>query len=256
MSGRGGGSPSCSTSTTRKSRVVDVTVVDELREEVLAANLALPTHGLVTLTWGNASGIDRELGLVAIKPSGVSYDGDDRGGHRRRRPRRQRRRRCEAPLHRHPHARGAVPGIRRDRGGRAHALDVGHDVGAGAARDPASRDDARRPVRAPDSADAAVDRGRDRGGLRGQHRARADRGDRRAGAAGASVRARPRSRPVLLGRHSRRRRWRRRSRSRRSREWRCSRACSSRTLYRSTSRSATSTIERKHGPHAYYGQSS
>ena len=46
----------------------------QLREEVLAANLALPAHGLVTLTWGNASGIDRERGLVAIKPSGVSYD--------------------------------------------------------------------------------------------------------------------------------------------------------------------------------------
>lgn len=45
-----------------------------LREDVLAANLALPRHGLVTLTWGNVSAIDRERGLVAIKPSGVSYD--------------------------------------------------------------------------------------------------------------------------------------------------------------------------------------
>ena len=45
-----------------------------LREDVLAANLALPRHGLVTLTWGNVSGVDRERGLVAIKPSGVSYD--------------------------------------------------------------------------------------------------------------------------------------------------------------------------------------
>ena len=44
-----------------------------LREEVLAANLALPAHDLVTLTWGNASAIDRETGLVAIKPSGVAY---------------------------------------------------------------------------------------------------------------------------------------------------------------------------------------
>lgn len=43
-------------------------------EEVLAANLALPAHGLVTLTWGNVSGIDRERGLVAIKPSGVAYE--------------------------------------------------------------------------------------------------------------------------------------------------------------------------------------
>jgi L-ribulose-5-phosphate 4-epimerase len=45
-----------------------------LREQVLQANLALPAHGLVTLTWGNASAIDRETGLVAIKPSGVDYD--------------------------------------------------------------------------------------------------------------------------------------------------------------------------------------
>ena len=45
-----------------------------LRAEVLAANLALPGSGLVTLTWGNASAVDRELGLVIIKPSGVKYD--------------------------------------------------------------------------------------------------------------------------------------------------------------------------------------
>ncbi len=45
-----------------------------IREEVLAANLALPALGLVTLTWGNVSGIDRERGVVAIKPSGVSYE--------------------------------------------------------------------------------------------------------------------------------------------------------------------------------------
>jgi L-ribulose-5-phosphate 4-epimerase len=50
-------------------------LLDSLREQVLAANLALPQHGLVTLTWGNASGIDRDRGLVAIKPSGVSYEG-------------------------------------------------------------------------------------------------------------------------------------------------------------------------------------
>jgi L-ribulose-5-phosphate 4-epimerase len=45
-----------------------------MREAVVAANLALPAHGLVTLTWGNVSGIDRERGIVAIKPSGVAYD--------------------------------------------------------------------------------------------------------------------------------------------------------------------------------------
>ena len=46
----------------------------DLRQEALDANLALPAHGLVTLTWGNASAIDRDLGLIAIKPSGVSYE--------------------------------------------------------------------------------------------------------------------------------------------------------------------------------------
>jgi len=51
-----------------------VSDLDELREQVLAANLALPAHGLVKLTWGNVSGIDRERELVAIKASGVSYD--------------------------------------------------------------------------------------------------------------------------------------------------------------------------------------
>jgi L-ribulose-5-phosphate 4-epimerase len=48
-------------------------VPEELRRNVLEANLALPAHGLVTLTWGNVSGIDRERGLVAIKASGVEY---------------------------------------------------------------------------------------------------------------------------------------------------------------------------------------
>lgn len=50
-----------------------MTAFAELRAAVLEANLALPAHGLVTLTWGNASQIDREHGVVAIKPSGVSY---------------------------------------------------------------------------------------------------------------------------------------------------------------------------------------
>lgn len=47
----------------------------ELKETVLEANLELPHYGLALFTWGNASGIDRERGLVVIKPSGVPYDG-------------------------------------------------------------------------------------------------------------------------------------------------------------------------------------
>jgi L-ribulose-5-phosphate 4-epimerase len=50
-----------------------VTSLDALRARALHTNLALPAHGLVTLTWGNASVIDRDAGLVAIKPSGVEY---------------------------------------------------------------------------------------------------------------------------------------------------------------------------------------
>ena len=46
----------------------------DLKQAVFEANLALAKHGLVTLTWGNVSGIDRQRGCVAIKPSGVAYD--------------------------------------------------------------------------------------------------------------------------------------------------------------------------------------
>ena len=49
-------------------------MLKRLKEQVCQANLLLPKHGLVTFTWGNVSGIDREKGLVVIKPSGVSYD--------------------------------------------------------------------------------------------------------------------------------------------------------------------------------------
>jgi len=47
---------------------------DELRERVCAANIELQTQKLVIFTWGNVSEIDRQAGVVAIKPSGVSYD--------------------------------------------------------------------------------------------------------------------------------------------------------------------------------------
>ena len=49
-------------------------MLEELKEKVCKANLELVRHGLVLFTWGNASAIDRESGLVVIKPSGVSYD--------------------------------------------------------------------------------------------------------------------------------------------------------------------------------------
>ncbi len=49
-------------------------MLDDLKKEVLNANLALPKHNLVTFTWGNVSAIERSLGYVVIKPSGVSYE--------------------------------------------------------------------------------------------------------------------------------------------------------------------------------------
>ena len=50
-------------------------MLEELKELVCKANLELPQHGLVTYTWGNVSGVDREAGLIVIKPSGVEYHG-------------------------------------------------------------------------------------------------------------------------------------------------------------------------------------
>lgn len=49
-------------------------LLPELREQVWRANMDLQVHKLVTFTWGNVSGIDRDSGLVAIKPSGVAYE--------------------------------------------------------------------------------------------------------------------------------------------------------------------------------------
>jgi len=49
-------------------------MLEELKRIVCEANLELPKYGLVTFTWGNVSGVDREKGLMVIKPSGVEYD--------------------------------------------------------------------------------------------------------------------------------------------------------------------------------------
>ena len=55
-------------------------MLEQLKREVLEANLALPQHRLVTFTWGNVSGINRQRGLVVIKPSGVEYEQLDLDG--------------------------------------------------------------------------------------------------------------------------------------------------------------------------------
>ncbi len=49
-------------------------MLEQLKQQVFEANLALPKHNLVTFTWGNVSGIDRQAGLMVIKPSGVDYE--------------------------------------------------------------------------------------------------------------------------------------------------------------------------------------
>ena len=50
-------------------------MLEALKQTVCEANLLLPKYDLVTFTWGNVSGIDREAGLIVIKPSGVPYEG-------------------------------------------------------------------------------------------------------------------------------------------------------------------------------------
>ena len=49
-------------------------MLEDLKQKVYEANMALPKYGLVTFTWGNVSEIDRESGLFVIKPSGIDYD--------------------------------------------------------------------------------------------------------------------------------------------------------------------------------------
>ena len=49
-------------------------MLEALKQQVYEANMELPRRGLITYTWGNVSGIDRESGLFVIKPSGVDYD--------------------------------------------------------------------------------------------------------------------------------------------------------------------------------------
>ena len=49
-------------------------MLEDLKQKVYEANMLLPKYGLITFTWGNVSGIDRNSGLFVIKPSGVEYD--------------------------------------------------------------------------------------------------------------------------------------------------------------------------------------
>ena len=106
-----------------------------LKAEVLEANLELVRHGLVVHAFGNASAIDRDTGLVVIKPSGVPYEEleaaslvvTDLEG-------RLVDGRVPA-LVRPAHASRALQGVPGDRRRRAHPLEVRHHLGAGGTRD-------------------------------------------------------------------------------------------------------------------------
>ena len=96
-------------------------MLESLKEQVFQANLLLPTHDLVTFTWGNVSGIDREKGLVIIKPSGVSYEEmqasdmvvvDLEG--------------LAQPLQRYADACGSIPCVSQPRRRSAYAQPMGH----------------------------------------------------------------------------------------------------------------------------------
>ena len=102
-----------------------------LREEVLEANLELVRRGLVLYTFGNASGIDRSEGLVAIKPSGVPYEEltpahiviSDLTGKTRRRE--------TAPLLRPPDSSRVVQTVLEHRRRGAHAFGIRDRLGPG-----------------------------------------------------------------------------------------------------------------------------
>ena len=49
-------------------------MLEQLKKQVYEANMLLPSYGLITFTWGNVSGIDRDSGCIVIKPSGVTYE--------------------------------------------------------------------------------------------------------------------------------------------------------------------------------------
>ena len=132
--------------------------VEILREQVLEANLELVRRGLVLYTFGNASGISRQEGLIAIKPSGVPYEqltaeqivvtdlaGNVVEGDLR-------------PSSDLAHPCRTLSSIPQDRRSRSHALRICYGLGAGAAVDSMLWDDARRLFQGPRSSDQSSDR--------------------------------------------------------------------------------------------------
>ena len=132
--------------------------VESLREQVLEANLELVRRGLVLYTFGNASGISRQEGLIAIKPSGVPYEqltpeqivvtdlaGNVVEGDLR----------PSSDLPTHVELYRQFPSDRRS---RSHALRICYSLGAGAAFDSMLWDDARRLFQGARACDQSSDR--------------------------------------------------------------------------------------------------
>ena len=228
-----------------------------LRTTACRANVELARRGLARFTFGNASAIDRELGVVAIKPSGVPYDdltpesmvvvelGGGKiadGGF--------------APVVRSRDAPRAVSRFRRDRRRRAHALALRDGVGTGAARDSVLRHDARGLFSRSGAGHGAPRESRDHAGLRGEHRTR-DRAPVRAFGAGSAAHAgmsRRGARELLLGSVGGDERWRSRICSRMSRGWRTTPSTLNAAADPIPSPLLDKHFLRKHGPDAYYGQ--
>ena len=226
-----------------------------LRAEVLEANLELVRHGLVVHTFGNASAIDRDTGLVVIKPSGVPYD--------ELTPRRlvvtdldgPRRRGAVPAVVRPADAPGALPGVPADRRRRAHALAVRHGLGAGrAARVPClgttHADYFRGAIPVTDAMTADEIQSAyewNTGQVIVRRFADLDPLE-------VAGRARPRARARSAGRSRRGRPPTSRSSSRRWRAWPGTRWRSTRTRRRSPPALRDKHFLRKHGPGAYYGQ--
>ena len=136
-------------------------MLERLKEQVLEANLMLPKYGLVTFTWGNVSGIDRERGIVAIKPSGVPYEAltaedivlvdlDGTVVEGRLKPS------SDTPTHL-----VLVQGVPRYRWPRAHTFALGYRVRTGGHRHSRAGHDPRRLLLWGDTVHAPDDRGRD-----------------------------------------------------------------------------------------------
>ena len=116
-------------------------MLEQLKKDVYEANLLLPKYDLVTFTWGNVSGIDREKGLFVIKPSGVEYDKltpedmvvmDLEGNKVEGR---------YQSLFGYADSCGALQSVSTDRGRGPHPFFLGYQLGSGGERHPLLRHD-------------------------------------------------------------------------------------------------------------------